>query len=109
MSFIILLLIFFLIYACLAKYGSLVKVAVMLGIIFGMTAAFLLYGIHMFWITDVFSLAGTEINLVSFIHVCIVWTGADLICAYKVIRNYRYYLKVNSARGVSKSAGQGEE
>lgn len=109
MSFIILLLIIFLIYACLAKYGSIMKVAVMFALIFGMTAAFLLYGIQMFRTTDVFSIAATEINLLSFIHVCVVWTGADLICAYKIIKNYRYYLEVNGKAGNSISAEQVQE
>ncbi len=101
MSFIILLLIVFLIYACLAKYGSVAKVAVMLTLIFGMSIAFLAYGIFMFGRTEVFPVAGTEINLVSFIHVCIVWFGADIICAFRIIKNYRYYLEVNSGDGSS--------
>ncbi len=96
MSFIILILIIFLIYACLAKYGSIFKAAAMISVISGMTAAFFIYGIYMFRVTDVFSIAGTGINFVSFIHVCAVWTGADIICAFKIMKNYRYYLKVNS-------------
>lgn len=104
MSFIILLLIIFLIYACLTKYGSVVKVAFMLTLIFGMSAAFLAYGIVMFGRTDVFPIAGTEINLISFIHVSVVWFGADIICAFRIIKNYRYYLEVNGADGASKSA-----
>jgi hypothetical protein len=106
MSFIILLLIIFLIYACLAKYGTMLKVAMMISLIFGMTAAFLIYGIFMFRVTDVFSIAGTDINLVSFIHVCVVWAGADIICAFKIKRNYRYYLEVNSETAIS--AGQAQ-
>ncbi len=108
MSFIILLLIIFLIYACLAKYGSITKAAVMITIIFGMTAAFTAYGVWMFGRVEVFSLAGTEINLAAFIHVCIVWTGADMICAYRIVKNYRYYLEVNGGAGSSISAGQGQ-
>ncbi len=95
MSFIILLLIFFLIYACLARYGSMTKVVTMIAIIFGMTLVFIVYGIYMFGRTEVFSIAGTDINLISFILVCIVWFGADIICAIKIFRNYRYYLDVN--------------
>lgn len=106
MSFIILILIIFLIYACLAKYGTMFKSAMMISIIFGMTAVFLIYGIYMFKITDVFSIAGTEINLVSFIHVCAVWTGADIICAFKIMKNYRYYIEVNGKAAISTEQAQ---
>jgi len=106
MSFIILILIIFLIYACLAKYGTMFKAAMMISVIFGMTAVFLIYGIYMFKITDVFSIAGTEINLVSFIHVCAVWTGADIICAFKIMKNYRYYIEVNGESSISAEQAQ---
>ncbi|HOP28706.1 MAG TPA: hypothetical protein P5120_10510 [Spirochaetota bacterium] len=108
MSFIILLLIIFLIYACLAKYGTVLKVSVMISIIFAMTAAFFAYGIYMFRSTDVFSIAGTDINLVSFIHVCVVWTGADIICAFRIMKNYRYYLEVNGKADSVISAEQAQ-
>lgn len=108
MSFIILLLIFFLIYACLATYGSILKVAVMNSIIFGMTVLFTVYGIIMFGKSDVFSIVGTDINPVSFIHVCVVWFGADLICAYRIFRNYNFYLEVNGSRQAT-SAEQAQE
>ncbi len=108
MSFIILLLIIFLIYACLAKYGSIFKVVLMITAIFGMTAAFLFYGINMLSLSDIFTIAGTEINLVSFIHVCVVWTGADVICAFKIMKNYRYYLEVNSGTEAVTAAEQAQ-
>lgn len=108
MSFIILLLIIFLIYVCLAKYGTIFKAAVMISVIFGMTVAFLIYGIYMFRVTDVFSIAGTEINLVAFIHVCVVWAGADIICAFKIMKNYRYYLEVNGETEIAISAEQAQ-
>ncbi len=97
MSFIILILIIFLIYACLTKYPSMAKVIFINAVIFGMTAAFLVYGIVMFRASEVFSIVGTEINMVSFIHVCIVWFGADVICAFRIMKNRRYYLEVNSS------------
>ncbi len=106
MSFIILLLIIFLIYACLAKYGTKLKATAMISVIFGMTAAFLIYGVFMFRVTDVFSIAGTDINLVSFIHVCVVWTGADIICAFKIMKNFRYYLEVNGEAAISTEQAQ---
>lgn len=108
MSFIILLLIIFLIYACLAKYGTMFKAVMMISVIFAMTAAFLIYGIYMFRLTDVFSIAGTDINLVSFIHVCAVWTGADIICAFRIMKNYRYYLEVNGKADSAISAEQAQ-
>lgn len=106
MSFIILILIIFLIYACLTKYDSMLKVAAMISLIIGMTVVFLIYGMYMFSSADVFSIAGTDINLVSFIHVCIVWAGADIICAAKIIRNYRYYLEVNGESSISAEQAQ---
>ena len=101
MSFVILLLIIFLIYACLTKYGSIAKVIIMSALIFGMTAAFLINGINSLKVSDSFSIVGTEINLIFFVHVCIVWFGADIICAFKIIKNYRYYLEVNGAQSIS--------
>ena len=80
----------------------------MISAIFGMTAAFIIYGIYMFRAADVFSIAGTEINFISFIHVCVVWAVADIICAFKIRKNYRYYLEVNGKAGTSISAEQAQ-
>jgi len=97
MSFAILILIFFLIYSLLTKYGNIVKVTAMLGLIFGMTSTFLLYGIRMLDNGNTFIILNTEIDRTSFIHVCVVWFITDLVVTFKIIRNYRYYLEVNSS------------
>ena len=107
MSFVILALIIFLIYACLTKYGNMGKVALISAVICGMTAGFIYYGLKSLASSDVFTVVGTEINSVFFIHVCAVWIAADLICIYKIIKNYRYYLEINSVP--VKSAEQGQE
>ena len=96
MSFAILILIFFLIYSVLTKYGSIVKVVAMQVIVFGMTSAFLMYGIRVLNDGNTFVVLNTEIDKTSFIHVCVVWFLADLIVTFKIIRNYRYYQEVNS-------------
>jgi hypothetical protein len=97
MSFVILILIFFLLYTVLTTYGSIVKVVVMLCIIFGMTSAFLIYGLNSLKPGDTFIVINTEIDKVSFFHVCIAWFLADLVVTFRIIRNYRYYLEINSA------------
>ena len=106
MSFVILALIIFLLYACLTTYGSLLKVIAISAVIYAMTAGFLFYGIRELGRGDVFSVVGTEINLTYFIHVCVVWFAADVVCTVKIIKNYRYYLEVNISP--VRSAGQEE-
>ena len=96
MSFVILALIIFLLYACLTKYGSLYKVLLISAVIYGMTAGFIFYGVGSLGKSETFSVVGTEINFIYFFHVCAVWFAADIICTYKIIKNYRYYLEVNS-------------
>jgi hypothetical protein len=97
MSFAILILIFFLLYSVLTKYGSIVKVVAMQAAVFGMTSLFMIYGIRMLADGNTFIILNTEIDRVSFIHVCIVWFIADMIVTYKIIRNYRHYKEVNSS------------
>lgn len=104
MSFAILILIFFLLYSVLTKYGSIVKVIAMQFIVFSMTSAFLVYGLGLLRKGDTFIILNTEIDKASFIHVCIVWFIADLVVTFKIIRNYRYYQAVNSSS--SATAGQ---
>lgn len=96
MSFVILILIFFLLYSVLTKYGSIVKVIAIQALVFGMTGAFLVYGLGRLKNGHTFIVVNTEINRLSFIHVCIAWFITDLIVTYKIIRNYRLYQHVNS-------------
>lgn len=104
MSFVILLLIFFLIYASLSKYDSLLRVIYMSTIVFALTGAFIFYGIIKFKAAEVFSILDTTINMTVFIHVCVAWLVADLIVLSKIIKNYRTYIEVNSTFSQSEQA-----
>jgi len=96
MSFVILGLIIFLLYATLAKYGSLFKTISMIVIVLGMTSAFLFYGLHFFSDSDIIVIVRTELNMKYFVHVCAIWFCADILVIIKIIMNYRRYLEVNS-------------
>ncbi|PKL17357.1 MAG: hypothetical protein CVV49_11530 [Spirochaetae bacterium HGW-Spirochaetae-5] len=96
MSFIILLLIIILLYATLTKYSGINKVIFMTAIITGMTAAFAIYGLTVFKTADSWIILNTQMNRATFIHACIIWSAADLIVIFKMIKNYRYYIEVNS-------------
>ncbi len=96
MSFIILILIIILLYATLTKYPGIYKVIVMTALVTGMTAAFAIYGLTVFNTADSWVILNTQINKVTFIHACIVWSVADIIVIFKMIKNYRYYVEVNS-------------
>jgi hypothetical protein len=101
MSFVILILIIFFLYSMLTKYGSIVKVVAMQGLVFGMTSAFLIYGIRILEDKNTFMIFNTEIDKSSFIHVCIVWFLADMLVTFKIIKNYRHYVEVNSSASIS--------
>lgn len=96
MSFIILLLIIILLYATLTKYGSIYKVLFMTAVITAMTAAFTIYGLGIFDTAESWVILNTQMNRATFIHACIIWSAADLIVIFKMIKNYRYYIEVNS-------------
>jgi hypothetical protein len=96
MSFVILGLIIILLYATLSKYNSLFKTMFMIGIVLGLTLAFLFYGLHVLSEGDIIDLLDTKLNMKVFIHVCVVWFCADIIVIVKIIMNYRKYLEVNS-------------
>ncbi len=96
MSFIILLLIIVMLYASLTKYGSIYKILFMITVITSMTTAFFIYGIMVFDKSDLFEILNTGMNMTTFIYVCIIWFAADIIVIFKIIKNYRKYLDVNS-------------
>ena len=96
MSFIILILIIILLYATLTKYGSIYKVLFMTALVISMTAAFFIYGMDVFGKSDTFVILNTEMNRTVFIHACIIWSAADLLVIFKIIKNYRKYIAVNS-------------
>ncbi|MCL1865507.1 MAG: hypothetical protein FWF73_06830 [Spirochaetes bacterium] len=96
MSFVILGLIIFLLYATLSKYGSLFKTLSMIVIVLGMTFAFLFYGLHFFSESDIIVIVKTELNMKYFMHVCGIWFCADILVIVKIIGNYKRYLEVNS-------------
>ena len=96
MSLIILGLIIILIYAALTKYSNLFKTISMIVIVLSMTLAFLFYGLSVLNKGDLIAILDTNMNMRLFIHVCVVWFGADIIVIIKIIRNYRRYLEVNS-------------
>jgi hypothetical protein len=62
----------------------------------GMTAAFTIYGLSVFNTTDSWVILNTSMNKTTFIHACIVWFAADIIVIVKMVKNYRYYIEVNS-------------
>lgn len=96
MSFIILLLIIILLYATLTKYSGINKVIFMTAVITGMTAAFATYGFSVFETADSWVILNTQMNRATFIHAVIIWSAADIIVIFKMIKNYRYYIEVNS-------------
>ena len=95
MSFVILGLIIFLLYATLSKYSSLFKTLIMIFIVLGMTIAFFFYGLYFFDENDIIVIVKTELNMKYFIHVCAAWLFADIIVIIRIIKNYRRYLEVN--------------
>ncbi|HNX24051.1 MAG TPA: hypothetical protein PKG60_08360 [Spirochaetota bacterium] len=96
MSFIILILIIILLYAVLTKYSSMHKVILMTVFVLSMTTAFLIYGINVFKGSDTFVLLNTEMNLTVFVYACIIWFAADILVIFKIVKNYRKYIEVNS-------------
>ena len=104
MSFAILILIFFLLYATLSKYDSLLRVIYMTMVVFALTFAFIAYGIFKLQYSESFSLLDTNINLIAFLHISAVWLLADLIVLSKIIKNYRTYVEVNSNFNQSEQA-----
>jgi glycerol-3-phosphate acyltransferase PlsY len=101
MSFVILGLIIFLLYATLSRYGSLFKTIFMIIIVLSMTLAFLFYGLHFFSGSDIIVIVKTELNMKYFVHVCGIWFCADILVIIKIIMNYRRYLEVNSQNRIS--------
>jgi hypothetical protein len=99
MSFVILGLIIFLIYATLTKYSNLFKVIFMSVIVLGITFAFLFYGLYFFGESDIIVIVRTKLNMKYFIHVCAIWFCADILVIIKIIMNYRKYLEVNLGKG----------
>jgi len=97
MSFVILLFIFAMLYVSLKKYSSAFSVALVVAAFFGTTTAFLFYGINKLSYIEVFSIVNTEINGWAFYHMCAAWYIADLFVAYRAVRQYRLYVKVNEA------------
>jgi len=104
MSFAILILIFFLLYATLSKYDSLLRVVYMTMVVFALTFAFIAYGIFKLQYSESFSLLDTNINLIAFLHISAAWLLADLIVLSKIIKNYRTYVEVNSNFNQSEQA-----
>ena len=96
MSFVILLFIFGMIYISLKKYSSLFSVASTVLLLFGLTSAFLFYGIYRLSVSETFIVVNTSINAISFYHFVTVWYIADFFCSYRAIKLYREYLEVNS-------------
>lgn len=107
MSFIILVLIIILLYALLTKYSSMHKVLFMILLVSGMTFSFLVFGLSMFSRNSIISILDTEMDMMVFIHVCIVWFAADALVIYRILKQYHKYLDVNSEL-ITKS-GQGPE
>ena len=101
MSFVILGLIIFLLYATLSRYSSLFKTISMIIIVPSMTLAFLFYGLHFFSESDIIVIVKTELNMKYFAHVCGIWFCADILVIIKIIMNYRRYLEVNSQNRIS--------
>ncbi len=99
MSFAILALIIILVSFTVAKYSRTVSVAGAIIVIFAMTIFFLNYSLGRLEGADKFPLLGTFINMKVLIYISIVWLIADIISAWIIIRNYKYYLKVNSNNG----------
>ena len=96
MSFIILILIIVLLYASLSGYGSIFKVLFMAALITGITSAFIFFGIQVFRKSNIFVILNTQMDLRTFIHACAIWIAADLLVFFKIIKNYRVYIAVNS-------------
>jgi len=96
MSFVILLFIFGMIYISLKKYTGLFSAAFTIFLLFATTIVFLVYGLYMLSDADTFMVVNTRINALSFYHFCIAWYVADLFCAYRVVRIYKEYVRVNS-------------
>jgi len=96
MSFVILLFIFGMIYISLKKYSSLFSVASTVLLLFGLTSAFLFYGIYRLSAAETFIVVNTSINAIAFYHFVTAWYVADFFCSYRAIKLYREYLEVNS-------------
>lgn len=96
MSFVILLFIFGMIYISLKKYSSLLSAASTILLLFGLTTAFVVYGLSRLSVSETFIVVNTGINAIAFYHFCIAWYIADLFCTYRVLRLYREYVRINS-------------
>lgn len=96
MSFVILLFIFGMIYISLKKYSSMLSAVSTILLLFGLTTAFVLYGLSRLSVSGTFIVVNTEINAIAFYHFCLAWYAADLFCTYRVLRLYREYVKINS-------------
>lgn len=100
MSFAILIYIFLMLYICLKKYSSIFSVVFVIVLVFGATTAFLLYGIKMLGIKNVFMVINTEINAAAFYSFCAVWYIADMFCTYRAIRTYMQYISINGTDSI---------
>lgn len=96
MSFVILLFIVVMLYVCLKKYSNLFSVVGVISGLLAATTVFLVYGFGKLQAGPTFIVVNTEINSFMFWHFCAAWYIADLFCAYRAIRLYREYVKVNA-------------
>ncbi len=95
MSFVILLFIFGMIGICLKKYSSIFSAGSTIVLLFGITTAFLVYGVFRLSGADTFIVVNTRINATAFYHFCTAWYIADFFCTYRIIRLYREYVEIN--------------
>lgn len=95
MSFLIFIIIAFLLYASFAKIRSLKSAALMIAAIFLPADGILIYGIINFRANSFMNFFSTKISETEFYLMIIIWLAANAVCTVLILRNLRAYRRVN--------------
>jgi len=95
MNFLAVFLIIILVIITVKTYKSIVATGAAIAVMFALTTAAPLYGLHQYSLDPSWSLIGTSITSSVYLHFIAFWYITDICCSAVVIKSYRNYKKIN--------------
>jgi hypothetical protein len=95
MTFLILIILSFLIILVFRKYRSKYSVIIAVALIFGITTAVLIWGMTVIEKERVVHFFNSYISGDEFYYLMAAWYAADALCSALIIRNHTAYRKIN--------------
>lgn len=95
MNFLAVLLIIILVTLTVKTYRSWLSTGISITLLFALTIAALMWGLHQFSIDPAWSLFGKGITRSVYLHFIIFWFITDICCAVMIVRSHLKYRAIN--------------